>query len=153
METILYVGIYICMHIDIYISMCEGHQTERQTDGWTDRLTDRQIDREIKKSSKGKCPGKSLQNKNFSKNIIRFILCWPSTVGHETYPWVWSVYQMRLHWGKKSDFSFASDYQLELALGLGNVACVYFAFQCWDHIWLRHMQTLWMLSVYVNSWC
>lgn len=54
---------------------------------------------------------KPIRQKNFQKRKMRqkvykispeFVLCWPTTPGHEAYPEVWSVDPVRLHWRELS---------------------------------------------------
>lgn len=45
---------------------------------------------------------KSNMRQSIYKNIVEFILCLLSTVGHGSYHEVWSIYAERLHWKELS---------------------------------------------------
>lgn len=51
---------------------------------------------------------------------------------------------------KKTNFSFASGYRLEIASGLGMGAGVHFS-QHWDHMWCRPEQALSMMPQSLSS--
>lgn len=63
-----------------------------------------------------------------SKYAIEFVLCWPSTAVHVTYPQVEFVSPVRCSW-RKLFFHLQVGYQLEIASGLGMGVCVRFPSQ------------------------
>lgn len=76
------------------------------------------------------------------QNAVDLILCWPFIAGHGSGPNSGLYTQWELEILEKTNFLFASSYQLELAFGLGMWAWVHFPFQHWDPIRPRPVQII-----------
>lgn len=91
----------------------------------------------------GKSVWQSIMGQWTSRNVTEFVLCWPSTAVHGTWPKSGFIPSETLL--VKINFFFVSSYLLETASKLGMEAYVHFRSWFWDHIWCRPIQALYML--------